>query len=250
MVLSQRRMPVKLALNYSQKAKAASAYRSLLRSSKFTFKSDPKTYDQFVNHAKELFLTKVLNTDYLIRTPPTPNEASSLNSQAVKLDRQFENEIQGVLEVSSYLTRNIIQGKHSEDGKRLVLRFTPKIEIGDNLTIKSPTPINLLPSSNCCGSSNSPASTSKLSQAALDRLEKRRLNRLQQTLPPSNPSAWEEDLCVGLIFRVPGILLKSLSLRWWDSKRLWNQYSRRSIHLLPMPRYLLTLLRPSRWHIR
>ncbi|EFP88247.2 uncharacterized protein PGTG_14331 [Puccinia graminis f. sp. tritici CRL 75-36-700-3] len=183
-------MAGRLAFSHAQKAQAASAYRNLIRSSKFTFDSDPQTYRQFLVRAKELFSTKVLNPTYLLTSHADPKVAASASNvpEEVVMRERFEDELRGVLELSKYLTRNIVQGKHSEDGRRLVLRFTDKTEVGDNSTIKNPgSTAACLPTSGCCGGSHdSPSTTpdpppSRLSQAALERREKRRLNRLQQS---------------------------------------------------------------------
>ncbi|PLW10529.1 hypothetical protein PCANC_21123 [Puccinia coronata f. sp. avenae] len=201
-------MAGRAAFGYAQKAQAASAYRSLIRSSKSTFHSDPQTYRQFVRRAKELFATKVLNMSYLLGLPPDPNAASSSSTTTTKTTsvwpgrsgeleksawmERFDHEIQGVLELSKYLTRNIVQARHSEDGQRLVVRFTDQTEIGDNSTIKNRRSTSACePSSSCCGGHQAdtpspPPSTSRLSQAALERREKRRLSRLQQQ--PSSSS--------------------------------------------------------------
>ncbi|KAH9451481.1 hypothetical protein Pst134EA_025436 [Puccinia striiformis f. sp. tritici] len=212
-------MAARLAFTHAQKAQAASAYRTLIRSSKSTFNSDPRTYREFIVRAKELFSTKVLNPTYLLSInsqDPKPKTQSSGRSQTdhnddqegnnVLLPGRFEDEIQGVYELSKYLTRNIVQGKRSEDGKRLVLRFTDKTEVGDNSTIKNPSSTgSFLPTSGCCGgshesSSDSSCSTttttttttttpSRLSQAALERREKRRLNRQQSETTSASASS-------------------------------------------------------------
>ncbi|WAQ91169.1 hypothetical protein PtA15_14A50 [Puccinia triticina] len=152
-------MAGRLALSHAQKVQAASAYRSLIRSSKFTFEADRQTYREFLIRAKELFSTKVLNPSYLLSSHPDPKELPPENSNCTPhelvLRDRFEHELRGVHELSKYLTRNIVQGKHSDDGQRLVLRFTDKTEVGDNSTIKNPAPTgSFLPSSGCCGGSH------------------------------------------------------------------------------------------------
>jgi hypothetical protein len=93
----------------------------LIRSSKVTFDSDPQTYRQFLIRAKELFSTKVLNPSYLLTSHADPKAAPSARNvpEELVMRERFEAELRGVLELSNYLTRNIVQGKHSEDGRRL-----------------------------------------------------------------------------------------------------------------------------------
>ncbi|EGG04315.1 uncharacterized protein MELLADRAFT_108599 [Melampsora larici-populina 98AG31] len=87
-------------LNLAQRLRAASAYRTILRSARFTFTGDKPTLSQFTSKTKTLFINSILNNQ-----------------------NNFNEEIDGVLEVSRYLRRNIVQGKHSDDGKRLGRSF-------------------------------------------------------------------------------------------------------------------------------
>lgn len=96
--------------------------QSLIRSSKFTFQSDPKTYRQFVGRAKDLFSTKVLNPTYLLQPSPSAETSPPTNRQETDINswiQRFQAELRGVHELSNYLTRNIVQAQHSPDGKRL-----------------------------------------------------------------------------------------------------------------------------------
>ncbi|KAH9821800.1 hypothetical protein DFH28DRAFT_882807 [Melampsora americana] len=83
-------------LSIAQRLRAASAYRTILRSAKFTFQEDKSTFTQFKSKTKTIFLNSILNDQ-----------------------NDFDSEINGILEVSQYLRRNIVQGIHSNDGTRL-----------------------------------------------------------------------------------------------------------------------------------
>lgn len=129
----------------------------LIGSARFTFKDDRSTLSKFTSKTKTLFITSIL---------PNPTN--------------FDEEINGVLEVSRYLRRNIVQGKHSDDGKRLVLRMTKETELGDNESIKNPKPSGAFSASGCCSSSPPPPTPPpppKLSPAAIERREQRRRRR-------------------------------------------------------------------------
>ncbi|KAG0151687.1 hypothetical protein CROQUDRAFT_650718 [Cronartium quercuum f. sp. fusiforme G11] len=70
--------------------------KTILRSARFTFKHDRPTFIRFVSQTKALFYNSVLPSA-----------------------EKFDAEIEGVLEVSRYLRRNIVQARHADDGKRL-----------------------------------------------------------------------------------------------------------------------------------
>ncbi|KAM0755892.1 hypothetical protein T439DRAFT_376175 [Meredithblackwellia eburnea MCA 4105] len=119
-------------LTPSQAAKAASAYRALIRAQKFTFKGD--TYALKAAHEQT---RAIFNRFVPSATPSASTSTSQQKQQQLTTSEEVEEHIQAAFEIATYLRRNVVQGIEKEDGA-FALRFTEETERGDNATIKAP----------------------------------------------------------------------------------------------------------------
>ncbi|GAA5995406.1 hypothetical protein JCM5350_001057 [Sporobolomyces pararoseus] len=129
-----------LTLTPAQCARAASAYRALLRAQRFTFKGDDLALKAAHLQTRVLFGRFIPSAsaskspfpiDPSLRVPDLKPESSELTAEKV------DQHIEGAFEIATYLRRNVVQGRRTEEGN-YALRITEETERGDNDSIKQP----------------------------------------------------------------------------------------------------------------
>ncbi|GAA5945118.1 Mzm1p [Sporobolomyces koalae] len=129
-----------LTLTSAQCARAASAYRALLRAQRFTFKGDELALTAAHQQTRVLFgrfipSASVSRSPFLvdssIKVPELKPESTELTSEKV------DEHIEAAFEIATYLRRNVVQGRRTDEGN-YALRITEETERGDNDSIKQP----------------------------------------------------------------------------------------------------------------
>ncbi|GAA6020102.1 hypothetical protein JCM11491_006398 [Sporobolomyces phaffii] len=129
-----------LTLTPLQCARAASAYRALLRAQRFTFKGDELALKAAHIQTRVLFGRFIPSAsaskspfpaDPHVQVPDLKPDSAELTSETV------DQHIEGAFEIATYLRRNVVQGRRTEEGN-YALRITEETERGDNDTIKQP----------------------------------------------------------------------------------------------------------------
>ncbi|KAM0792462.1 hypothetical protein ACM66B_005137 [Microbotryomycetes sp. NB124-2] len=140
-----------MSLTRTQLARAAAAYRAMLRAQRITFKGDDfalqRAYEQtrilfnkFVPSAqRRASVAASLPTNSAFAPGPTP-EDRPLTSQEV------DEHITTAFEIAQYLRKNVVQGVRNETGN-YSLRITDDTERGDNDSIKMPPKVGPKPPS-------------------------------------------------------------------------------------------------------
>ncbi|KAK4058648.1 hypothetical protein OIO90_000092 [Microbotryomycetes sp. JL221] len=126
-------------------ARAASAYRAMLRAQRVTFKGDEfalqRAYEQtrilfnkFTPSAQATSSVAASRSDSAFAPGPTPMDRA-LTSQ------EIDEHIQTAFEIAQYLRKNVVQGVRNDEGN-YALRITEDTERGDNDTIKAPPKVD------------------------------------------------------------------------------------------------------------
>ncbi|GAA5878429.1 hypothetical protein JCM16303_002771 [Sporobolomyces ruberrimus] len=129
-----------LTLTPVQCARAAAAYRSLLRAQRFTFKGDELAL-KTAHHQTRVLFGRFIPSASASKSPfpvDTSIKVPDLKPESAELTPEKVNEhIEGAFEIAQYLRRNVVQGRRTEEGN-YALRITEETERGDNDTIKQP----------------------------------------------------------------------------------------------------------------
>ncbi|GAA5851320.1 hypothetical protein JCM9279_001103 [Rhodotorula babjevae] len=129
-------MPI--TLTPAQCARAASAYRALLRSQRLTFKGDALALQAAHEQTRVLFHRFIPSSSAsvspfqarsTILPPPELAPKSDLTPEVV------DEHIQGAFEIAAFLRKNVVQGVRNDDGN-FALRIHEETERGDNDSIK------------------------------------------------------------------------------------------------------------------
>ncbi|GJN88563.1 hypothetical protein Rhopal_001529-T1 [Rhodotorula paludigena] len=126
-----------LTLTPAQCARAASAYRALIRAQRLTFKGDEYALKAAYQQTRILFNRFV---------PSASTSLSPFNSSAQRsafelkpsedlTSESVDQQIDGAFEVATFFRRNVVQGAKNDEGN-FVLRIHDETERGDNDTIK------------------------------------------------------------------------------------------------------------------
>ncbi|GAA5830357.1 hypothetical protein JCM11251_001321 [Rhodosporidiobolus azoricus] len=142
-----------LTLSAAQCARAASAYRALLRAQRLTFKGDDLALKAAHQQTRVLFNRFIpsasasvspFQPDSSLLPPPTlkPAEGEELTPEKV------DEHIKGAFEIAQFLKTNVVQGVRNDQGN-YSLRIHEHTERGDNDTIKvAQTPAREVPAGN------------------------------------------------------------------------------------------------------
>ncbi|GAA5911014.1 Mzm1p [Sporobolomyces salmoneus] len=136
-------MPI--TLTPAQCARAASAYRALLRAQRFTFKGDDLALRAAHLQTRVLFNRFIPSASSATQSPFSPTTANSTIAKLPELkpreeeltEEKINEHIEGAFEIATYLRRNVVQGRRTEEGN-YALRITEETERGDNETIRQP----------------------------------------------------------------------------------------------------------------
>ncbi|GAA5894247.1 hypothetical protein JCM8208_002387 [Rhodotorula glutinis] len=129
-------MPI--TLTPAQCARAASAYRALIRSQRLTFKGDALALQAAHEQTRVLFNRFIPSSSAsvspfqaraTILPPPELAPKSDLTPEVV------DEHIQGAFEIAAFLRKNVVQGVRNDEGN-FALRIHEETERGDNDTIK------------------------------------------------------------------------------------------------------------------
>ncbi|BGP06047.1 hypothetical protein JCM10049v2_001866 [Rhodotorula toruloides] len=138
-----------LTLTPAQCARAASAYRALLRSQRLTFKGDELALKAAHQQTRILF-NRFIPSSSASRSPfaaqnplvPPPQLAPKDELTPEKVDEHID----GAFEIAKFLRTNVVQGVRTDEGN-YALRIHDETERGDNDTVKQPKPLDV-PSGN------------------------------------------------------------------------------------------------------
>ncbi|GAA5859266.1 hypothetical protein JCM5296_005314 [Sporobolomyces johnsonii] len=129
-----------LTLTPIQCARAASAYRALLRAQRFTFKGDDYAL-KAAHHQTRVLFGRFIPSASASHSPFTPDPSlpvPDLKPESAELTSdKVDEHIEAAFEIATYLRRNVVQGVRTEEGN-YALRITEETERGDNATIKQP----------------------------------------------------------------------------------------------------------------
>ncbi|GAA5852721.1 hypothetical protein JCM3766R1_000354 [Sporobolomyces carnicolor] len=137
-----------LTLTPIQCARAASAYRALLRAQRFTFKGDDLALRAAHLQTRVLFnrfIPSASASNSPFAANATVGGASSEmrlpdlkpDSETALTPERVNEHIEAAFEIATYLRRNVVQGKRTAEGN-YALRITEETERGDNDSIKQP----------------------------------------------------------------------------------------------------------------
>ncbi|GAA6062040.1 hypothetical protein JCM10212_005025 [Sporobolomyces blumeae] len=129
-----------LTLTPAQCARAAAAYRALIRAQRFTFKGDDYALKAAHLQTRVLFgrfIPSASASKSPFPIPPNVRVPDLKPESAELTPAKVDEHIDAAFEIATYLRRNVVQGVRTEEGN-YALRITEETERGDNDTIKQP----------------------------------------------------------------------------------------------------------------
>ncbi|POY70617.1 hypothetical protein BMF94_6395 [Rhodotorula taiwanensis] len=119
--------PMSLVLSRAQCAKAAAAYRALLRAQRITFKGDDFALKAAHQQTRVLFnrfipSASATRSPFSASDPPIP--APSLAPEGELTPEKVDQHIAGAFEIADFLKKNVVQGIRTEEGNYCELRRT------------------------------------------------------------------------------------------------------------------------------
>ncbi|GAA6056425.1 hypothetical protein JCM3770_000696 [Rhodotorula araucariae] len=128
-------MPI--TLTPAQCARAASAYRALLRAQRFTFKGDDLALRAAHQQTRILFHRFIPSSSASLS--PFPSETilppPDLAPKEELTPEVVDEHIAGAFEIAAFLRKNVVQGIRNDEGN-FALRIHDETERGDNDSIK------------------------------------------------------------------------------------------------------------------
>ncbi|KAG8895126.1 hypothetical protein FRB99_000745, partial [Tulasnella sp. 403] len=98
---------------------ARSSYRQLWRASSATFAGDDRVLQAFRQKCRNEFI----------------------KGRNIKDERQYQERITLAQEVAKFLRTNVVQAQQEQESDKWVIRMTEDTELGDNMSIKNPKPV-------------------------------------------------------------------------------------------------------------
>ncbi|GAA6008979.1 hypothetical protein JCM10207_004053 [Rhodosporidiobolus poonsookiae] len=129
-----------LTLSAAQCARAASAYRALLRAQRLTFKGDDFALQAAHQQTRILFnrfipSASTTSSPFQPANPLLPPPELKPGEAELTSD-QVDDHIAGAFEIAEFLRKNVVQGVRNAEGN-FALRIHEETERGDNDTIKN-----------------------------------------------------------------------------------------------------------------